>query len=170
MDGYIKQWNVSELEYAEVDEEDPVFRLEPISEVQIAPESKVQGMVDGKGIWIVQDAGGSILEATLSPHSFRPMWKFPKGFVTGIVPSSDCHRIITAGIDGVIRLWNVSLKRLVFQRRFSGVCNVLVEVPAKVNPKSQYVIAGFEDGVVRVLERCNDGFALRCALKCWPLV
>lgn len=165
MDGYIKQWNVSELEYAEVDEEDPIFRLEPINEIQIAPGSKVQGMVNGSGTWIVQDASGGILETTLSPPSFRPLWKFPEGFITGIVPSADCHRIITAGIDGVVRLWNVSLKRLVFERRFGDACNVLVEVPSKFDPKNRIVIGGFEDGVVRVLERCNDGFALRSALK-----
>ena len=145
----------------------------------------VKAVVDkGKGRYVIQDHNGAIIELAvrkpkdassgsggdsgtdatvqLAVGSSKAVVKCHSGNIVGLIPSPMSHHMVTAGQDGSVRVYNYTQNttKSLFEVSFPTPATVISGVPKSVDPSGRIVVVGFEDGVVRVLLRCLDGFKI----------
>lgn len=159
-DGCIRTWDYAKLEFAEITEEDPKVRLKPRREVKVAGSS-IKAMKKGNDSWLVQDANGSLRRLALPGFESKTLATFHAGAVIfGDIPGAST-RLVTCGADGTLRCWDAVSRKELFASTFNRPATCAIKVPAAgaSGSKSRYMV-GFEDGVVRQLERRSNGFEL----------
>lgn len=90
------------------------------------------------------------------PPSLVVCSEFHSGAITGMDSSPVDLMVATAGVDGSVKCWDISTKKLVASKSFSAGCTSLRWVPTTVDASSLTVLVGFADGVVRLLQLGED--------------
>ena len=90
------------------------------------------------------------------PPSLVVCSEFHSGAITGMDSSSVDLMVATAGVDGSVKCWDISTKKLIASKSFSAGCTSLRWVPTTVDASSLTVLVGFADGVVRLLQLGED--------------
>ena len=164
MDGFVRYWDFSELDSAETEEGCDFIEVKPIKEVSIQG-SQIKHIVYAEDHWLVQDQGGSLLKYSLQDRSTTKLLEFHSNSITAMATLPSSHHALTAGADGTVNLYDIRKRKVVIRSSFNtGATSMLVLGP-KADPTGRTVIVGFEDGVVRVLLRCQDTWKLIGAFK-----
>ncbi|CAL8106722.1 unnamed protein product [Calicophoron daubneyi] len=158
-DGWIRTWDFETVDTAECLEENAIFELEPMNELQVGPKAKLMYMVKLSGTdttaWYAQDGDGGIwkLDLSFSHTSLAPemLMGFHSGAILDCVTSPFAYTAATIGIDGRICIYDLVKKKTIVCRRFPSGGSRLIWSPPTVDPKGKTLIAGFQDGVVRIL-------------------
>lgn len=86
----------------------------------------------------------------------NPSKKLLSDFHAGAINNMDIspvgHIAATAGSDGTIRFWDYCNRTIIASRKFACQVTSLCWVPADLNSEGNTVMAGFEDGIVRMLK------------------
>lgn len=94
---------------------------------------------------------------------------FHAGGIVTVQAVPDDHLALTAGADGSVRCYNYTLldvqSTMKFSRRFNSPVTATAYMPKPRDETLRYMLLGFQDGVVRIVLRCSDGFKLLAALK-----
>ena len=117
--------------------------------------SKDSGEATGSG-----GDGDSPGTVQLQVQSSKAIVKCHSGNIVGLITSPVSHHMVTAGEDGSVRVYNYTqdTTRSLFEVSFPEPATILTGFPRDVDPAGRVCVVGFEDGVVRVLLRCMDGF------------
>ncbi|KAA3671889.1 uncharacterized protein DEA37_0003530, partial [Paragonimus westermani] len=161
-DGWIRTWDFETVDTAECSEEGSIFELEPMNELQVSPQAKLNYLVKVQGeestLWYAQDVDGALWKLDLSfSHTSlapEPLKRFHSGAIRDCVTSPFAYTAATIGQDGMfISDIYPNILSVLFIFTWKAVTEPPVNCqPVKVDPKGKTLVAGFEDGVVRVLQ------------------
>ncbi|VDK88098.1 unnamed protein product, partial [Dibothriocephalus latus] len=159
-DGYIRTWEFEAVDTAECPSEGALFELEPMNELQVDTDAKLmflEKVVDRETIfWYCQDANGAVwkLDLSFSHTSAAPqkILSYHAGAIVDCDVSPSSYLATTIGADGSIRVYDLPKRAVLVEHRFCAPGSVVIWVPKKIDPKSKTIIAGFGDGVVRILQ------------------
>ncbi|CAF0758116.1 unnamed protein product [Rotaria sordida] len=164
-DGYIRIWDFETIDTAEAIDEGSKMEMEPLNELRVGTDSKLMGIkhgvVDDMSLWFAQDARGNIwkLDLTFSKNSVDPevLLSFTSGAVTGLDTSSVYH-MFTCSAGNTIRIYNILTQEILSQKMFVTNVTSLKWLPTVFDEKSDGILVGFSDGVIRY-------FKLRSGIK-----
>ncbi|KAL5020106.1 hypothetical protein ScPMuIL_002998 [Solemya velum] len=161
MDGFIRVWDFEQVDTADTIDDSGLFEMEPMNELKVGQDVSLRSIVksvDSENeptIWYAQDANGGIWKLDLSfshtSHAPEKLFTYHAGPILGLDSSPVTEIVATTGLDRTLRIFDFAQKTQLSETRFTtgGCC--LVWVPRTVDPKGSTIIAGFEDGVVRVI-------------------
>jgi len=165
-DGYIRKWDFSKIEFAEVSEELMFVYVEPEMEVQVAEDCKIMGMLRGDDHWVIQDANCGLYQLWTASWDVEKILDVHAGPVTSVISCPyEGHSSITGGMDGTVRTWDVLNRENIVTKKFNSGVTSLVWAPATVDATQNTVVCGFDDGCVRVLKRYSGAFRLMKTIK-----
>ena len=163
-DGWIRVWDLESIQQAEgmnLEREDSFFLLDPINEVQVAPDAILQSISRSKipstgeeTFWYIQDAGGGIwrvdLSFSLTMRKPEKILQCHAGGVTCLATNPTQSILISGGVDGRISAYN--LKRNILTNSVKYHCSVtcMSWIPVKLDHTGTHVLIGFNDGVLRL--------------------
>ncbi|XP_070551975.1 cilia- and flagella-associated protein 44-like isoform X2 [Ptychodera flava] len=159
-DGFVRVWDFETIDTADSPEESGLFEMEPMNELKVGNDVSLRSMVksvdpEAQSLWYAQDSKGGIWKLDLSfSHTTKPpekLFSYHAGEITGLAPSPNSHLVATTAVDHSVRVYDYMSKTPLCQMKFNSGGSVLTWVPQIIDPKGSTVIAGFEDGVVRVL-------------------
>jgi len=162
-DGFIRRWAVERFEYAQPD--DIKYELAPSSEISLGPNFSVVSMTRGDDHWLIQNKNGGLYKLPIKGGILEPVFEISTGVYTAVLASRRTHTAITGSSTGVIRLWDILEGKSIYSRQFPTAVTTLIRAPAGLDDDGRVFLAGFSDGVVRVLERTASGFGLLNAFK-----
>jgi len=168
-DGHMRWWDYATVRDAEPEDDRIEVLIEPVKEAAIGDGAG--GLCSVKSIittepdhWLVQDANGGIVRVGIGEGGelgeSRQLTSFHGGCINGMDISAVSDHAVTAGSDGTVRLWAYAERREVYRSKFCAGATFVQMAPAYVDGSQRTVIAGFDDGVVRILLRCSDGFKI----------
>ncbi|KAL9643286.1 hypothetical protein ABK040_014742 [Willaertia magna] len=171
-DGYVRFWDFDTIDTSEPTDMNNIIEIEPKSEFKIGDDVKVANIIIGSGLWVVQDSNGALWKVNLIINEGTVRYishlllDFHAGGVTGVATSLYDHVAATGGKDGTIRLFDYhETKEELFISKFSSGVTKLIWSPSNVDLDGLMITAGFEDGMIRILKRCEDSFALKFVFK-----
>ena len=85
--------------------------------------------------------------------------------ITCVETSPVDHMAVTAGDDGSVRLFDYITQKEVFRETFSAGATCLFWMPVEWDPEGLTFAVGFENGVLRILRRTENGFDLTAVMK-----
>ncbi|CAF4618885.1 unnamed protein product [Rotaria sp. Silwood1] len=164
-DGYIRVWDFETIDTAEATDEGSKMEMEPLNELRVGTDSKLmgikRGVVDDMSLWFAQDARGNIwkIDLTFSKNSTDPevLLSFTSGAVTSLDVSSVYHTFACSA-SNVIRIYNIFTQEVLSQKMFTTSVTSLKWLPTVFDEKSDGILAGFSDGIIRY-------FKLRSGIK-----
>ena len=163
-DSWVRVWDLESIQHAEginLEKTDGVFLLDPINEVQIAPDAVLQSISKSKvrssgeeHFWYIQDAGGGIWKADLSfsltMRKPEKIFQCHAGAVTSLVSNPSENILISGGIDGRICAYNLKRNTMVGSIKYTCGVTCMHWLPLALDITGTQVLIGFEDGVVRL--------------------
>ena len=165
-DGYLRMWPWTQLEFAEVSEDDPFIRLEPLQEVRLGPHVRCLSLCDGgDDEWLVQDAAGAVHSYHTIKQQTRQLLSCHAGAIHGLAVSPAAHVAVTAGQDRSLRCWDLYHGTALYSRTFSSAVTALHWAPLALDPAQTALWAGFEDGTVRCVHRYLEAFVTAASHK-----
>eukprot|EP01065_Artemidia_motanka_P009840 TRINITY_DN15100_c0_g2_i1.p1 TRINITY_DN15100_c0_g2~~TRINITY_DN15100_c0_g2_i1.p1 ORF type:complete len:1845 (+),score=929.68 TRINITY_DN15100_c0_g2_i1:115-5649(+) len=174
-DGYMKYWRFSDVDMADTTEEKPVFEMDCVRSVLIDESCSIKAVSKGPTHWLIQDMKGAywrtkvldydaICSDAPSPPS-EVVVRFHAGAITCVEASPSDHSCVTGGSDGTLRMWDYINRREMYTSQFSAGVTFLFWAPSSADPGCSTIVAGFSNGVVRVLQRSKVGFVIRSVCK-----
>ncbi|XP_014776510.1 cilia- and flagella-associated protein 44, partial [Octopus bimaculoides] len=167
-DGYIRVWDFETMDTADSVDESGMFIMEPMNELKVGAQQNVQlyymrrqeeNEEQDTMLWYAQDANGGIweLDLTFSHTSRAPkkLFSFHAGSIKAIDCSPVANLLATTGVDHTIRIFDIDSNKQLSEKRFVAGGTCLIWISEKLCPKGSHIIAGFEDGVVRLFEICK---------------
>jgi WD40 repeat protein len=121
-------------------------------------------MIPGRDHWLVLDAAGALWHLDSKLKAQRTL-EFHAGPLAGVVCSNAAHVAATLGADGSLRLNDFVKHQTLATMRFNAAGTALCGLPRELDLTGGLFVAGFADGVVRVLQRCSDGIQMINAFK-----
>ena len=165
-DGWVRVWAYGALEFAEVTEDDPFIRLQPLQEVRLGRDVRCLTLLDGEpGEWLIQDSTGAIHSHDTATHATRQLLATHSGPIRTVITSPHSHLAVTAGSDRSLRCWDLFHGTSLYSRTFSSAVTALHWAPATVDAGQATVYAGFEDGTVRAIHRYLEAFVTVLSIK-----
>ncbi|KAL3702172.1 hypothetical protein R1sor_020194 [Riccia sorocarpa] len=181
-DGFIRFWNLDKppwwvyfltkprknckwLDAANDGDDKLVCEINPVREIHLGEGVKIKGILCEADHWIIQDEGGALWKAKLPEYQMEKVLDFHAGPVTCVASSPINYDLVSGGSDGTVRLYSFKQHQQRIWRKFSGGVSSLLWLPLKVEPTGNSVVAGFTDGVVRVLTLATDEWMLTRAMK-----
>nr|CAB3230210.1 WD repeat-containing protein 52-like [Phallusia mammillata] len=168
LDGYVRVWEMEAIDSADTTDESDHFEIEPMNELKVGNDVQLTCMVkaqpeddpsmeEGASIWFAQDSNGGIWKLDLSfSHTTKPpekLYSFTAGSITGLASSPSSHLMAATG-DSYVRIYDYLTKELVCQYHSPNVQSKgssLLWPNKVVDPKGTSIIAGFSDGIMRLL-------------------
>ncbi|XP_068925975.1 cilia- and flagella-associated protein 44 [Petaurus breviceps papuanus] len=159
-DGCVRIWDFETIDTADAIDESEMIEMEPINEMQVGKNVKLYSMVKifkpGNSIWYAQDANGAIWKLDLSFSNItqdpKQLFSFHTGPITAMVVSPFTYLMATTSHDCSIRIFDFAAKLFLTHMEFKEGGTALVWAPRVVSYRGGLLIAGFEDGVIRILE------------------
>ncbi|XP_062616211.1 cilia- and flagella-associated protein 44-like [Saccostrea cucullata] len=161
MDGFIRVWDFESVDTADVADESGLFEMEPMNELRVGHDVHLKSILKSTDaenevtVWYAQDANGGIwkLDLTFSHTSQAPdkLFSYHAGAITGCDVSPLTHLVATTGVDHTVRVFDFLQKKQLYEKRFADAGTALIWAPQIVDPKAKTIIAGFSDGVVRIM-------------------
>ncbi|XP_033126041.1 cilia- and flagella-associated protein 44-like [Anneissia japonica] len=159
-DGFIRVWDFESIDTADSPDDSGIFEMEPMNELKVGNDVYLRSMIKSldpevQSIWFAQDANGAIWKLDLSfSHTTKDperLFSFHSGAINQTVSSTVSQLVATTGADHTVRVYDYSSKKPLCQTRFNAGGSSLLWIPEIIDPKGRTILAGFEDGVVRVL-------------------
>ena len=165
-DGWVRVWSYAALEYAEVSEDDPYIRLQPLRAMHIDSRCHIVSLVDGEtDEWLIQDSHGAIHAYNQPTEQRRQLLSVHAGAINALVTSPNSHTAITAGEDCTVRCYDFYTGRQLYTRTFNAAATALLYAPLSADNQQTTLIAGFADGTMRILHRYLEAFQVAAAFK-----
>ncbi|XP_068733143.1 cilia- and flagella-associated protein 44-like isoform X1 [Montipora capricornis] len=158
-DGFVKVWDFESIDNADTTEEGQLFEMDPMYELKVGTDVKLMSMVKAVNteapIWYAQDAAGGIWKLDLSfthtSHVPERMFSYHAGPITGLDTSPVAHFVATTGVDRTVRVYDYVSKTPMCRAKYNAGGSSLLWVPKKIDSRGTKLLAGFDDGVVRLL-------------------
>jgi len=164
-DGFVRTWDASELEFIEVDE-GCAHKMQPLQEYQITNKTSIVGLYNGAKTSLVQDAQGVLWSFDMKTFDCEEVLECPSGAISDVLlPSGDFYEAITVDKGGSVFSWNLGIENgssETPEQNFYRVFSSGISQSIKLSQK--FLLLCFEDGIVRVAERFNNGFGVRAAV------
>nr|XP_020862787.1 cilia- and flagella-associated protein 44 isoform X2 [Phascolarctos cinereus] len=159
-DGCIRIWDFETIDTADAVDESEMIEMEPINEMQVGKNVKLYSMVKifkpGNSIWFAQDANGAIWKLDLSFSNItqdpKCLFSFHTGPITAMAVSPFTYLMATTSHDCSVRIFDFAAKLFLTQMDFKEGGTALTWAPRVVSYRGGLLVAGFEDGVIRILE------------------
>ncbi|XP_077594090.1 cilia- and flagella-associated protein 44-like [Stigmatopora nigra] len=159
-DGLIRSWDFETICNAESGSESNKFEMEPMNEMVVGRHaclsSIVKNSVPDSAVWFAQDSNGAIWKLDLSFTFTTPdpecLIFFHAGPIKGLDVCKNSHLMATTAMDRTIRIFDFLAKTELLSSRFNQGGTALHWAPLSVHSSGGLLVAGFEDGVVRLLE------------------
>uniref|UniRef100_A0A3B4Z8J5 Uncharacterized protein n=1 Tax=Stegastes partitus TaxID=144197 RepID=A0A3B4Z8J5_9TELE len=157
-DGVIRGWDFEKIISA--DSDGSRMEMEPTNEMAVGHNvclsSVARSTETDSFVWFAQDSNGAIWKLDLSFTNTTPdpecLFTFHSGSIQGLDVSKKSHLMATTSLDRSVRVFDFVAKREVTSSRFNQGGTALRWAPPLVNQTGGLLVAGFEDGVVRLLE------------------
>ncbi|CAK9111108.1 unnamed protein product [Durusdinium trenchii] len=184
-DGHLRWWPIEEIDTAEADYDNGIleFGIRMRKEVRVPPAGEmnqhpahIQHVVIGEDevTWLIQDSrNGMIWIYDMAANTCTSALSCHSQQVTGsVVSSSYAGLVMSCGMDGTVRAFNVSQPwdnelyrdiRPLHSAKVGATC--LDATPELVDPSKRTVCVGYTDGTIRAFTACSDGFLQLQALK-----
>eukprot|EP00698_Gefionella_okellyi_P015023 TRINITY_DN4206_c0_g1_i1.p2 TRINITY_DN4206_c0_g1~~TRINITY_DN4206_c0_g1_i1.p2 ORF type:complete len:1598 (+),score=505.86 TRINITY_DN4206_c0_g1_i1:63-4856(+) len=159
-DGYIRMWDYTVLEGAEPSDDAPIFEIEPLNEIRVGDNVRIRDLLKQEDHWMVQDASGGVWRLDLPSYKPTQLIQCHSGSVSAVSCNPGSQIAATTGLDGSVRIVDYVNKKLLTSAHFRAGGTTLLWLPLDLDKTGRTLLAGFNDGVVRVLQRCTDGFKL----------
>ncbi|KAM3599542.1 uncharacterized protein V6R79_007770 [Siganus canaliculatus] len=159
-DGVIRGWDCESINMADCSSHSSKFEMEPMNEMvvghHVCLSSVVKSSLPDSPIWFAQDSNGAIWKLDLSFTYTTPdpecMFTFHSGPILGLDVSRKSHLMATTAQDRSVRVFDFLEQRELTSSNFNQGGTAL----SWASPGSgSLLVAGFEDGVVRLLELYN---------------
>ncbi|XP_052060229.1 cilia- and flagella-associated protein 44-like isoform X9 [Mytilus californianus] len=160
-DGYIRVWDFESIDTADTTDDSATFEMEPMNELKVGNDVNLKSIIkctDAENeitVWYAQDANGGIwkLDLSFSHTSSAPekMFTYHAGAILGCDISPESHLVASTGVDQTVRLFDYVQRKQICEKKYASKGSALLWAPKLVDTKCATVIAGFQDGVVRVL-------------------
>lgn len=115
--------------------------------------------------WMILDATGRLLRMDNESKQISLVRQGHAGGVSGLDASPLDHFAASVGVDGTVRCWDYITSQELFHTQCPGEGSALLWAPTAVDAHAQTVLAGFRDGVVRVMLRAKHGWKRLQVLK-----
>ncbi|XP_027630268.1 cilia- and flagella-associated protein 44, partial [Tupaia chinensis] len=153
-------WDFETIDTADTIDDTGLLEIEPINELQVDKNVDLFSMIKmnetGNNFWLAQDANGAIWKLDLSFSNITQdpecLFAFHSGAVEALAISPITYLMATVALDCSIRIYDFAGKAPLVQMKFKQGGTALAWVPRLINYAGAQIIAGFEDGVVRILE------------------
>ena len=166
-DGIIRIWDFEQIDQADVIDDNDLIEIMPLQEVKLATRTgaSVKHLAklnhpDTPSYWVVQDNKGSIWRVDLQvSHTHKPperLYTFHSGAITGLDVSGNSLHAVTCGVDGRVRLYCVESKKFLGRTTFNMPATCVVWCPYWFDSSGLSVIAGFTDGIIRLLHITDE--------------
>ena len=181
-DGYVRYWDVAELDAAENNGMDLVVGVHCLKELYLGAGVKGMAVTLSKcrTHWVLLDSSGSIrtyprwtytqiispgAEVPDSPRPSNALATFFSAGINSFVPSPLDHTLVAGGADGSVRLYDYLQRREVYRIDFDAPVLQLQHLPLSSDPSAASILATFQNGCVRMLKKCRDGFQIVWAFR-----
>ncbi|XP_007453209.1 PREDICTED: WD repeat-containing protein 52, partial [Lipotes vexillifer] len=159
-DGCVRIWDFETIDTADTIDETGLLEIEPINELQVDKNVRLFSMIKmneiGNNFWLSQDSNGAIWKLDLSFSNITQdpecLFSFHSGAIEALAVSPLTYLMATTGLDCSVRLYDFASKTPLVQMKFKQGGTALAWVPRLVSNGGAQITAGFEDGVVRILE------------------
>uniref|UniRef100_A0A8C6F6C3 Cilia- and flagella-associated protein 44 n=1 Tax=Monodon monoceros TaxID=40151 RepID=A0A8C6F6C3_MONMO len=159
-DGCVRIWDFETIDTADTIDETGLLEIEPINELQVDKNVRLFSMIKmneiGNNFWLSQDSNGAIWKLDLSFSNITQdpecLFSFHSGAIEALAVSPLTYLMATTGLDCSVRLYDFASKTPLVQMKFKQGGTALAWVPRRVSNGGAQITAGFEDGVVRILE------------------
>ncbi|XP_030833850.1 cilia- and flagella-associated protein 44 isoform X2 [Strongylocentrotus purpuratus] len=159
-DGFIRVWDFESIDTADSMDESGVFEMEPMNDLKVGNDVHLMSMVKSvdpevQSLWYGQDANGGIWKLDLSfSHTTKDpekLFSYHAGEITAVATSPISQLIASTAHDATVRVYDNASKTPLCHTKFNAGSTSLLWLPQIIDPKGATVLAGFNDGVVRVL-------------------
>eukprot|EP00163_Fabomonas_tropica_P003294 TRINITY_DN1277_c0_g1_i2.p1 TRINITY_DN1277_c0_g1~~TRINITY_DN1277_c0_g1_i2.p1 ORF type:complete len:1610 (+),score=529.40 TRINITY_DN1277_c0_g1_i2:771-5600(+) len=164
-DGYLRFWDFEQIDQAESSIESPIVELAPLDEIQPAEGVAISQVARSDKTWLVADRNGALWQLELPSYHPEQLKSFHAGGITAVDTSPVAHFVATTGVDGTVRVYDYFGKEALLCEKFPNPGTALTWVPKTVDPNATSIIAGFENGVVRVLNVTKKELVLTSVFK-----
>ncbi|PWA16165.1 hypothetical protein CCH79_00020620, partial [Gambusia affinis] len=163
-DGAVRSWDFEKINMATMsDSSSSRFEVEPINELlvgyNVCLTSVVRTCMPDSFMWFAQDSNGTIWKMDLSFTNTAAdpecLFSFHAGPIQGMDVSKKSHLMATTTLDRSVRVFDFVANKEVATSRFNQGGTMVSWAPLLVNQSGGLLVAGFEDGVVRLLELFN---------------
>nr|XP_046230506.1 cilia- and flagella-associated protein 44 isoform X2 [Scatophagus argus] len=162
-DGAVRSWDLESISTANSYSDSSGFEMEPMNEMvvghNVCLSSVVKSSLPDSFIWFAQDSCGAIWKLDLSFTYTSPdpecLFSFHAGPIQGLDVSRKSHLMATTALDRSVKVFDFLAKRELTSSRFNQGGTAISWAPPLVNQSGGLLVAGFEDGVVRLLELYN---------------
>ncbi|XP_041825763.1 cilia- and flagella-associated protein 44 isoform X2 [Melanotaenia boesemani] len=160
-DGVVLGWDFERINTTNSDSRR--FEMDPINKLvvghNVCLSSVVRSSLPDSFIWFAQDSKGAIWKLDLSftntASDPERLFSFHAGEIKGLDVSKKSHLMATTSMDCTVRVFDFLAKRELSSIHFNQGGTTLCWAPSLVNQSGGLLVAGFEDGVVRLLELYN---------------
>ncbi|KAI8930033.1 WD40-repeat-containing domain protein [Entophlyctis helioformis] len=142
--------------------------MEPIDEILIAKDVKIKTVVrypESSHDYLVQDQQGHLFRLDLNKRSSDKLLSFHAGSVVGIDTSPISHIMATLGSDGSLSIYDYTSKTTLNRSKFHAGGSCLSFLPEILDSVGKTIVAGFTDGVLRIVSFTSVGMVLQHVFK-----
>ncbi|XP_078590601.1 cilia- and flagella-associated protein 44-like isoform X5 [Branchiostoma floridae x Branchiostoma japonicum] len=159
-DGCVRVWDFETVDTADTVDDTGLFEMEPMNELEVGSGVHLKSMTksvdpEQSTVWYAQDANGGIWKLDLSfSHTTKApeqLYHYHAGKVSGLSASPNTHLFATIGSDSRVHVYDHAAKLPLCTAKYTAGGSALCWAPLLVDPEGSTLIAGFTDGVVRVL-------------------
>ncbi|KAM5335443.1 cilia- and flagella-associated protein 44 isoform 1-T1 [Glossophaga mutica] len=159
-DGCVRIWDFETIDTADIIDDTGLLEIEPINELQVDKNVKLFSMIKmnetGNNVWLAQDSSGAIWKLDLSFSNITQdpecLFSFHSGAIEALAVSPVTYLMATTALDCSVRIYDFASKTPLTQVKFKQGGTALAWVPRLISYTGAQIVAGFEDGVVRILE------------------
>ncbi|MCO5589215.1 hypothetical protein L7F22_043181 [Adiantum nelumboides] len=164
-DGCVRFWSLQWLDAADDGDEKTVCEVNPLRELHVDDRCSIKGIIVSEDHWLIQDENGVLWKVHVPSFEVEKLFEFHAGFITGLSVSPNNHFLATSGSDYSVRLFHFEEKQQVYARWFANGATSILWPSKLVDPHCRTVIAGFADGIIRILSKGNRQWRLINAQK-----
>ncbi|XP_019642802.1 PREDICTED: cilia- and flagella-associated protein 44-like isoform X3 [Branchiostoma belcheri] len=159
-DGCVRVWDFETIDTADTVDDTNQFEMEPMNELKVGSGVHLKSMTksvdpEQSTMWYAQDANGGIWKLDLSfSHTTKApeqLYHYHAGKISGLSASPNTHLFATIGSDSRVHVYDHAAKLPLCTAKYTAGGSALCWAPLVVDPEGSTLIAGFTDGVVRVL-------------------
>ncbi|ORX54869.1 WD40 repeat-like protein [Piromyces finnis] len=173
-DGFVRIWDLENIDNADVSFDSnqsgnkkqvntyqvqiPMFEIDPLDEINLGKNVRVNNIIKvaGTNEFLVQDGSGSLFKLDIRSRSMFNIMRFHSREVVDIVTNPINHTMTSLGNDGSIKLYDYLKRKIISSASYSGSGTVLRMVPKTLDPKCNTYIAGYNDGVIKIIKYAQN--------------
>ncbi|KAH6585557.1 hypothetical protein BASA50_001166 [Batrachochytrium salamandrivorans] len=145
-----------------------VFEIEPIDEILITKDVKIRAMVrypNSANEYLVHDLEGNLFRLDLDKRLSDRLISFHSGPVVSVDTSPTTHTMASFGGDGTLRIYEYNTKRMLNKCKYPAGGSSMRFLPMILDCTGNTLIAGFTDGVVRIISYTRGNMVLQHVFK-----